>query len=855
MFSAKTALILSGAALLSKVSAHGIVRGIVADGEYYDGYEPWYGQLSDPPVVAEWSIPQDTDWGFVSDYSSPDIICHVGATPAGTYVNVTAGHSVKLEWSDWPDMHKGPMIDYIARCTNDDCTTVDKTTLLFNKIDEKGLIDGSFQPGTWASDQMRENNNSWTTTIPSTIAPGKYVLRHETIALHQALDLNGAQNYPQCVNLLVTGSGTDTLPGGTLGTELYHNTDPGLFINIYDTKYLTNYTIPGPPLYSGASGNTQASATRVSTQASATVSSSARATTSSVSTKVAAASSTEDESTTEEASSQPTFALPTSDESTTEEASSQPTAALPTSDESAVWAWTRSTTAEATSYEPVTSASSVAPTTLPASEEVDASTPPSAPESTVVASVPIPSYGNGTAIVSSTRPVGIGPRPTRSSGRYNQRTTLTSTSTRTVYATPGASITIESSPVSEIAAASSPAAPSDPASPASPAAPSDPASPAAPSDPASPAAPSAPAGGAPQQSTGPTLISYTKTVSFTSTVTGRIGKPTEYVCYAVSSKELAQLVDNACFYRQQARSLIRHGGNWRPFGIQNSLYHRTVALLFSKRSTRTRVSTEGAVVALGGHPMFLGSGDIQLGVNESLYDTSKVISSMVAGIVARVGPHKDIADLARDSDVPVINALCDTYHPMQIVADFATLVQTLGGDAAQLHGLNIAWVGDANNVLFDLCIGARKLGINVSVATPVGYGIPAAIRDEIAAASGQGTLRESNEPLEAVKDADVIVTDTWVSMGQESEAKERLQSFAGYQVTEELAKRGGASEDWKFMHCLPRHKEEVSDQVFYGPRSLVFPEAENRLWSAISVLDAFVANAGVIEDAKARAGR
>ncbi|RMZ89374.1 hypothetical protein DV736_g3412, partial [Chaetothyriales sp. CBS 134916] len=322
---------------------------------------------------------------------------------------------------------------------------------------------------------------------------------------------------------------------------------------------------------------------------------------------------------------------------------------------------------------------------------------------------------------------------------------------------------------------------------------------------------------------------------------------------SVSPTELAQLVDNACYYRQQARSLIRHGGNWRPFGIQNSLYRRTIAMLFSKRSTRTRVSTEGAIVAMGGHPMFLGSSDIQLGVNETLYDTSKVISSMVAGIVARVGPHKDIADLARDSDVPVINALCDTYHPMQIVADFATLSQTLGRNASQLHGLNIAWVGDANNVLFDMCIGARKLGINISVATPVGYEIPQAIRDEISAAPGEGTLRETNEPLEAVKSADVLVTDTWVSMGQENEAQKRLKAFAGYQVTEEMAKRGGANHDWKFMHCLPRHKEEVADDVFYGERSLVFPEAENRLWSAISVLDAFVVNAGVIDDARLRA--
>jgi ornithine carbamoyltransferase len=268
--------------------------------------------------------------------------------------------------------------------------------------------------------------------------------------------------------------------------------------------------------------------------------------------------------------------------------------------------------------------------------------------------------------------------------------------------------------------------------------------------------------------------------------------------------------------------------------------------MFSKRSSRTRVSTESAVVALGGHPMFLGKDDIQLGVNESLYDTSKVISSMVSGIVARVGPHSDIANLAKDSSVPVINALCDTYHPMQIIADFATLTQTYGTTAGNLSGMKIAWVGDANNVLFDMCIAARKLGVDMAVATPTGYEIPEKMKVEFKAA-GSGILTETNAPEEAVKDADIIVTDTWVSMGQEKEVQQRMNAFAGYQVTEELARRGGAKEDWKFMHCMPRHPEEVSDEVFYGDRSLVFPEAENRLWAAIATLEGFVVNGGEIK--------
>lgn len=244
--------------------------------------------------------------------------------------------------------------------------------------------------------------------------------------------------------------------------------------------------------------------------------------------------------------------------------------------------------------------------------------------------------------------------------------------------------------------------------------------------------------------------------------------------------------------------------------------------------------------------MFLGKDDIQLGVNESLYDTSVVISSMTAGIVARVGPHADIANLAKDSSVPVINALCDTYHPMQIIADFATLTQAFSTSASGLKGLKIAWVGDANNVLYDMCIGARKLGIEMAVATPKGYEIPQTMKQEFDQA-GKGKFSETNSPEEAVKHANIIVTDTWISMGQESEKSARLKAFEGYQVTEDMAKRGGAAGDWKFMHCLPRHPEEVSDEVFYGKRSLVFPEAENRLWSAISTLEGFVVNKGNIQ--------
>jgi ornithine carbamoyltransferase len=253
--------------------------------------------------------------------------------------------------------------------------------------------------------------------------------------------------------------------------------------------------------------------------------------------------------------------------------------------------------------------------------------------------------------------------------------------------------------------------------------------------------------------------------------------------------------------------------------------------------------------------MFLGKDDIQLGVNESVYDTSVVISSMVSCIVARVAKHSDVADLAQHSTVPVINALCDSFHPLQIIADFLTIYEsfpTKGGPLSGLglEGLKIAWVGDANNVLFDLAIGATKMGVDMAVATPKGYEIPADMLDIIQGA-GQGVpnagkLTQTNIPEEAVKDADILVTDTWVSMGQEEEAKKRMRAFEGFQITADLAKRGGAKEGWKFMHCLPRHPEEVSDEVFYSPRSLVFPEAENRLWAAIAALEGFVVKKGKI---------
>ncbi|KAI0425610.1 putative ornithine carbamoyl transferase [Xylaria sp. FL1042] len=317
----------------------------------------------------------------------------------------------------------------------------------------------------------------------------------------------------------------------------------------------------------------------------------------------------------------------------------------------------------------------------------------------------------------------------------------------------------------------------------------------------------------------------------------------------LSPIEFSKLILNAAAHKKAIKS------SEIPGAINTKLLGQTIAMMFAKRSTRTRVSTEAAIALMGGHPMFLGKDDIQLGVNESLHDTSKIISSMTSCIVARVGPHDDIAGLAKHSSVPVINALSNSFHPLQTIADFLTIhevfsQQGVNSSGVVPDGLKVAWVGDANNVLFDLAIGCLKLGVDISVATPPDYRIPekmmAFIKEQAKTTSSPGTIGEFFVPEEAIKNANIIVTDTWVSMGQEEETKQRLKDFAGFQVTYELAERGGAKADWKFMHCLPRHPEEVTNEVIYGPRSLVFQEGENRLWAAIAALEGFVTNKGNI---------
>ncbi|KAK6458119.1 ornithine carbamoyltransferase [Scheffersomyces xylosifermentans] len=304
----------------------------------------------------------------------------------------------------------------------------------------------------------------------------------------------------------------------------------------------------------------------------------------------------------------------------------------------------------------------------------------------------------------------------------------------------------------------------------------------------------------------------------------------------LTNDELASLVNKAAGFKKIVRSGVPDPVN------HQKLLGKLVALLFSKRSTRTRISSEGAAAFFGAQPMFLGKDDIQLGVNESMYDTTRVISSMTSCIFARVNKHQEILDLCKDSSVPIINSLCDKYHPLQAIADILSIKEAFG----KTEGLKLAWIGDSNNVINDLAVASLRSGINVSVSIPQGVEFDAevgAAAKEIAKA-GNLLFEVVHEPAQALKNADIIVTDTWISMGEESQKVEKLKQFAGYQITSEMISKGQANEGWKFMHCLPRHQEEVSDDVFYSDRSIVFEEAENRLYAAMAVIDGFVINKG-----------
>lgn len=233
-------------------AAHGQVSNIVINGVSYQGYDVTkFPYQANPPTVVGWAN-SAKDLGFVDppSYASPDIICHKTAENAGGHAAVSAGDHIFLQWDRWPEGHKGPVLDYLASCGDSGCESVDKTALEFFKISEKGLIDSSSSPGYYASDELIDNDLGWMVKIPADLAPGDYVLRHEIIALHSANQANGAQNYPQCFNLRITGSGTRK-PAGVPATELYGASDPGIAFNLYNRP--DSYVIPGPALIEGAS--------------------------------------------------------------------------------------------------------------------------------------------------------------------------------------------------------------------------------------------------------------------------------------------------------------------------------------------------------------------------------------------------------------------------------------------------------------------------------------------------------------------------------------------------------------------------------------------------------------------------
>ncbi len=264
-----------------------------------------------------------------------------------------------------------------------------------------------------------------------------------------------------------------------------------------------------------------------------------------------------------------------------------------------------------------------------------------------------------------------------------------------------------------------------------------------------------------------------------------------------------------------------------PDSYAGTLAGQTLAMIFQKPSTRTRVSFEVGMYQLGGRALFLGANDIQLNRGETVADTARVLSRFVQGIMARVFAHQDVTDLARHGSVPVINGLSDLLHPCQALADYFTLRERRGG----LAGLKLAYVGDGNNVANELMFGAVKLGLQFSIGCPKGYEpnpliYKSAVRE--AQKLGSPIPEVSADPFEAVSGADVIYTDVWTSMGQEAEAQSRVVAFQGFCVTP--AMMAAASPDALFMHCLPAHRgEEVAAEVIDGPNSVVFDQAENRL--------------------------
>jgi len=270
-----------------------------------------------------------------------------------------------------------------------------------------------------------------------------------------------------------------------------------------------------------------------------------------------------------------------------------------------------------------------------------------------------------------------------------------------------------------------------------------------------------------------------------------------------------------------------------PGKYRTALSGKTLAMIFEKSSTRTRVSFEAGMYQLGGLGMFLSSRDLQIGRGEPIADTARVLSRYVNGIMARTFAHETVTELARHATVPVINGLTDLLHPCQVMADLQTVREAFG----RLDGVKLAYVGDGNNMAHSLMFGGAKTGMSVTIASPAGYQPrPEILAQARADARDTGARIEvTDDPRKAVEGARVVYTDVWASMGQEEEAQVRREKFAGFSVTDALMER--AAGDAIFLHCLPAHRgEEVSASVADGPRSRIFDEAENRLHAQKAIL-------------------
>ncbi len=291
----------------------------------------------------------------------------------------------------------------------------------------------------------------------------------------------------------------------------------------------------------------------------------------------------------------------------------------------------------------------------------------------------------------------------------------------------------------------------------------------------------------------------------------------------LSKEEISDILAKATHFKEERSRGI----------LSNELKGKTIALIFEKPSTRTRVSFETGIHELGGTPIFLSAQELQLSRGETIADTAKTLSRYVHGIVARVTSHDHLIELSKHSTVPVINALSPHEHPCQTLADLLTIHEKKG----KLKGLKVTWVGDGDNVCNSLMLGCSLMGANFSAANPRGYEPPikSLERARRNAEKSGSKVKITNDPNEAVTSADVVYTDVFVSMGKEKEREKRMRDFKEFQVNSKLLAR--AEKDVIFMHCLPAHRgEEVTDDVIDGPRSVVWDQAENRMHTEKALL-------------------